>query len=53
MREWYVLTYIFGAIFVSGQVLEYSELVHEGITLVVHRLRLGLLPHHRLPRACT
>jgi cytochrome c oxidase subunit 3 len=33
MREWYVLTYIFGAIFVSGQVLEYSELVHEGITL--------------------
>ena len=33
MREWYVLTYIFGAIFVSGQVLEYSELVHENITL--------------------
>jgi cytochrome c oxidase subunit 3 len=33
MREWYVLTYIFGAIFVSGQVLEYSELVHEGVTL--------------------
>ena len=33
MREWYVLTYVFGAIFVSGQVLEYSELVHEGITL--------------------
>jgi len=33
MREWYVLTYVFGAIFVSGQVLEYSELVHENITL--------------------
>ena len=33
MREWYVLTYIFGAIFVSGQVLEYSELIHEGVTL--------------------
>jgi cytochrome c oxidase subunit III len=33
MREWYVLTYIFGAVFVSGQVLEYSELVHEGVTL--------------------
>lgn len=33
MREWYVLTYIFGAIFVSGQVLEYAELVHEGVTL--------------------
>ena len=33
MREWYVLTYIFGAIFVSGQVLEYAELTSEGITL--------------------
>jgi cytochrome c oxidase subunit 3 len=33
MREWYVVTYVFGAIFVSGQVLEYSELVHENITL--------------------
>ena len=33
MREWYVLTYIFGAIFVSGQVLEYAQLVSEGITI--------------------
>ena len=33
MREWYVLTYIFGAIFVSGQVLEYSQLVSEGVTI--------------------
>ena len=33
MREWYVLTYIFGAVFVSGQVLEYAELTSEGITL--------------------
>ena len=33
MREWYVLTYVFGAIFVSGQVLEYSSLTSEGITL--------------------
>jgi cytochrome c oxidase subunit 3 len=33
MREWYVLTYIFGALFVSGQVLEYANLVHEGVTL--------------------
>lgn len=29
MREWYVLTYIFGSIFVAGQVLEYAELVGE------------------------
>ncbi len=33
MREWYVLTYLFGAVFVSGQVLEYAELIHEGVTL--------------------
>jgi len=33
MREWYVVTYIFGAIFVSGQILEYANLVTEGTTL--------------------
>lgn len=33
MREWYVLTYIFGATFIAGQVLEYAELVREGLTL--------------------
>ncbi len=33
MREWYVLTYIFGAMFVSGQVVEYAHLVREGVTL--------------------
>ena len=33
MREWYVLTYLFGAVFVAGQIFEYAELVHEGLTL--------------------
>lgn len=34
MREWFVLTYLMGAVFVSGQILEYATLViHEGITL--------------------
>ena len=33
MREWYVLTYLFGAVFVAGQIYEYAELVHEGLTL--------------------
>ena len=33
MREWYVLTYLFGAFFIAGQVFEYAELVHENITL--------------------
>jgi cytochrome c oxidase subunit 3 len=33
MREWYVLTYLMGAVFVSGQVMEYANLVTEGITI--------------------
>jgi cytochrome c oxidase subunit 3 len=33
MREWFVLTYLMGAVFVSGQVVEYAELVREGMTL--------------------
>lgn len=33
MREWYVLTYLFGSFFIAGQVLEYAELVHENVTL--------------------
>ena len=33
MREWYVLTFIFGSIFIGGQVFEYAELVSHGVTL--------------------
>ena len=33
MVEWFVLTYIFGAIFVAGQVLEYAELIREGLSI--------------------
>ncbi len=33
LREWFVLTYIMGAIFIGGQALEYTELVHEGVTI--------------------
>jgi len=33
MREWYVLTYLFGGAFVAGQVYEYATLVHEGMSL--------------------
>ena len=33
MREWYVLTFIMGSVFVAGQVTEYATLVHEGLTL--------------------
>ena len=31
--RWYVLTCLFGSVFVAGQVFEYAKLVHEGITL--------------------
>ncbi|WP_280800376.1 aa3-type cytochrome oxidase subunit III [Aurantimicrobium minutum] len=33
MVEWFFLTYVLGAIFVTGQVYEYALLVSEGITL--------------------
>ena len=33
MVEWFFLTYALGAIFVSGQILEYATLVSEGISL--------------------
>jgi cytochrome c oxidase subunit 3 len=33
MREWYVLTYIFGAVFIAGQITEYASLVKEGLTI--------------------
>jgi cytochrome c oxidase subunit 3 len=33
LREWFILTYIMGAIFIGGQALEYTELIHEGVTL--------------------
>ncbi len=33
LREWYVLTFLMGAVFIGGQALEYAELIHEGITI--------------------
>lgn len=33
LREWFVLTYLMGAAFIGGQVYEYAELVHEGLTI--------------------
>jgi cytochrome c oxidase subunit 3 len=33
MVEWFILSYILGAIFVSGQVWEYATLVSEGVSL--------------------
>jgi cytochrome c oxidase subunit III len=33
LREWFVLTYIMGAVFIAGQATEYATLVQEGITI--------------------
>ena len=33
LREWFVLTYVMGAVFVGGQALEYAELIHAGVTI--------------------
>jgi cytochrome c oxidase subunit 3 len=33
LREWFVLTYVMGSIFIGGQAFEYAELVHEGVTI--------------------
>lgn len=33
MVEWFILSYILGAIFVSGQVWEYAMLISEGVSL--------------------
>ncbi|MGH8775688.1 MAG: aa3-type cytochrome oxidase subunit III [Jiangellaceae bacterium] len=34
LREWFTLTFVMGAVFISGQVYEYAQLVqHEGLSL--------------------
>ena len=33
LREWFVLTYLMGSFFIAGQVLEYSALVRENVTI--------------------
>jgi cytochrome c oxidase subunit 3 len=33
MREWFVLTYLMGAVFIAGQATEYAALVQEHVTI--------------------
>src|SRR4051812_29247090 len=33
LREWFILTYFMGAVFIAGQSIEYTELIHEGVTI--------------------
>jgi cytochrome c oxidase subunit 3 len=33
LREWFILTYVMGAVFIAGQVTEYTSLVQEDVTI--------------------
>jgi cytochrome c oxidase subunit 3 len=33
LREWFVLTYVMGSVFIAGQATEYAALIHEGVTI--------------------
>src|SRR6201991_4347132 len=33
LREWFVLTYVMGSVFIAGQATEYVSLVKEGVTI--------------------
>jgi cytochrome c oxidase subunit III len=33
LREWFILTYFMGAVFIAGQVTEYASLVQENVTI--------------------
>ena len=33
LREWFILTYVMGAVFIGGQASEYAALVREGVTI--------------------
>ena len=33
LREWFVLTYVMGSIFIAGQATEYAELIRENVTI--------------------
>ena len=33
LRRWFIITFLMGSVFIAGQVTEYVELVHKGLTL--------------------
>ncbi|MFT4288097.1 cytochrome c oxidase subunit 3 [Nocardioides sp.] len=33
LREWFILTYLMGAVFIAGQATEYAALIQEGVTI--------------------
>ncbi len=49
LRIWFVITFVMGTVFVVAQVYEYIQLVERGPVDLVERVRLRLLPDHRIP----
>ncbi len=33
LRKWFIITFVMGAVFIGGQITEYTELVHQGLTM--------------------
>ncbi len=33
LREWFILTYAMGSVFIAGQAIEYATLIQEGVTI--------------------
>lgn len=33
LRRWFIITFLMGSVFIGGQIYEYAELVHKGLTL--------------------
>nr|WP_255668810.1 heme-copper oxidase subunit III [Aeromicrobium duanguangcaii] len=33
MRKWFIISFVMGSVFIAGQVTEYAELIHEGLTI--------------------
>jgi cytochrome c oxidase subunit III len=33
LREWFILTYCMGSVFIAGQAIEYTTLIQEGVTI--------------------
>jgi cytochrome c oxidase subunit 3 len=33
LRRWFIITFLMGSVFIGGQIVEYAELVHKGLTL--------------------
>ncbi len=41
LRRWFMLTYLMGSVFVSGQVLEYGNLFHDGLSMSADQFGSG------------